>query len=139
MLVLTEGNHAKKTYFVPMAGAGWTPAQPVNAVLTFEAEYPPQLDRPVLGRLRSDALPLAAVQAFARSGVKIDASHRLIDMVPSVQGQVADRSDSDRQMFLIGATLISVMSLVGALMFWLVMKFKGRKAPGRQVMGKSVR
>ena len=57
VLVLKEGNQASKTYFVPMAGAGWTPAQPVRAVLTFAAEYPPELDRPVLGRLRSDTLP----------------------------------------------------------------------------------
>jgi hypothetical protein len=124
VLVLKEGNHARKTYFVPMTGTGWTPAQPVNVVLTFEAETAPQLDRPVLGRLRSDTLPLAAVQAFARSGVTIDASHRLVDLVPSLQGQVIDRSDSDRQTFLIGATLLSTIGGVGGLMFWLVMKFK---------------
>ncbi len=128
VLVLKEGNHARKTYFVPMTGAGWTRAQPVSAVLTFEAEFPPQLDRPVLGRLRSDALPLAAIEAFARSGVKIDTSHRLIDLVPSQQGQVLDRGDSDRQNFLIGATVLSVMSPVGGIMFWLVMKFKRRPA-----------
>ena len=125
-VVLKEGDQASKTYFVPMAGAGWTPAQPVSVVLTFAAEYPPQLDRPVLGRLRSDTLPLAAIEAFARSGVKIEASHRLVDMVPSVQGQVPDRGDSDRESFLIGATTISVMSLLCALMFWLVVKFKRR-------------
>jgi hypothetical protein len=124
VLVLKEGNHARKTYFVPMTGVGWTPAQAVHAVLTFEAESPPRLDRPVLGRLRSDALPLAAIQAFARSGVKIDTSHRLIDLVPSQQGQVLDRGDSDRQYFLIGATLLSVICVVCGLMVWLVMKFK---------------
>lgn len=117
VVVLKEGNQASKTYFVPMAGKGWTSAQPLSAVLTFAAEYPPQLDRPVLGRLRSDPLPLAAIKDFARSGVKIDASHRLVDMVPSVQGQVPDRGDRDRQTFLIGAMLLGVMSLVGALMF----------------------
>jgi len=136
VLVLTEGNHSKKTYFIPMTGRGWTSAQPVNAVLTFEADYPPQLDRPVLGRLRSDALPPAAVQAFARLGVTIDASHRLIDMVPSDQGQVADRSESDHQMFLIGATMISVMSLVGSLMVWLMVKIKHRRAGGRSALNK---
>lgn len=128
VLVLKEGSHARKTYFVPMTGAGWTRAQPVSAVLTFDAEFPPQLDRPVLGRLRSDALPLAAIEAFARSGVKIDASHRLIDLVPSQQGEVLDCGDSDRQTFLIGATVLSVVSLVGGFMFWLLMKFKRRSA-----------
>lgn len=128
VLVLREGNHARRTYFVPMTGAGWTPAQPVSAVLTFEAEVPPQLDRPVLGRLRSDSLPLAAIQAFGRSGVKIDALHRLVDLLPSQQGQVLDRGDSDQQKFLIGATLLSAFSLVGGFMFWLAMKFKRRSA-----------
>ena len=128
VLVLKEGNHARKTYFVPMTGAGWTRTQPVSAVLTFEAEFPPPLDRPVLGRLRTDALPLAAIEAFARSGVKIDASHRLIELVPSQQGQVLDRGDSDRLNFLIVATMLSVTSPVGGFMLWLMMKFKRRSA-----------
>jgi hypothetical protein len=130
VLVLKEGNQARKTYFVPVTGAGWAPAVPVSVVLTFVAEVPPRLDRPILGRLRSDALPLAAIDAFARSGVKIAQAHRLVDLVPSQQGQVLDRSDSDRQTFLVGASMISVMSLVGALMFRLITKFKNRSVSG---------
>ena len=128
VMVLKEGNHARKTYFVPMTGRAWTPEQPVGAVLTFVAEYPPQLDRPVLGRLRSDTLPSAAIDAFARAGVKIDPTHRLVDLVPSEHGQVLDRSDEDRQSFLMVATGLSVMSLLGAFMFWAMMKLKRRRA-----------
>jgi hypothetical protein len=127
VMVLKEGNHARKTYFVPMTGRTWTTEQRVGAVLTFEAEYPPQLDRPVLGRLRSDTLPSAVIDAFARSGVKIDPAHRLVDLVPSEHGQVLDRSDEDRQSFLIVATGLSVMSLLGGFMFWTIMKFKRRR------------
>lgn len=126
VLVLKRGNDSHKTYFVPMTGEGWTPALPVQAVLTFEGESAAHLDRLVLGRLRRDGLPRAAVEAFEREGVKIDASHRLVEWVPSVQGQVLDRGDSDRETFLIGASLISVISLLGASMFWLVTKFKHR-------------
>ena len=128
VLVLKEGNRARKTYFVPMTGGAWTPDQPVRAVLTFDAEYPPQLDRPILGRLRSDTLPKAAVDAFARSGVKIDPAHRLVDLVSSQQGQVLDRSDDDRQSFLMIATGLSVASLLCGLMVWSIMKFKRRPA-----------
>ena len=128
VLVLKEGNHSRKTYFVPMTGRAWTPDQPVSAVLTFDAEYPPQLDRPVLGRLRSDTLPKAVIDAFARSGVKIDPAHRLVDLVPSQHGQVLDRSDDDRQSFLMIATGLSVTSLLGGLMVWSIMKFKRRPA-----------
>jgi len=127
VLVLKEGNHARKTYFVPMTGAGWTPAQPVNAVLTFVAEAPPRLSRPILGRLRSDALPLAAIDAFARSGVSIAPTHRLVELVPSEQGQVPDRSQEDRRDFLLIATVISAISLLVAPVFWLVSKFKRRR------------
>ena len=132
VLVLKEGNQARRTFFVPLTGRAWTPEQPVQAVLTFDAEVPPQLDHPILGRMRSDALPRAAIDAFARSGVRIDPAHRLIDLVPSQQGRVADRSDDDRLGFLMLAGFISITSVLGALMFWLVMKFKGR-APRAQV------
>ena len=128
VLVLKEGNRARKTYFVPMTGGDWTPDQPVRAVLTFDAEYPPQLGRPVLGRLRSDTLPTAAVDAFARLGVKIDPAHRFVDLVPSQHGQVPDRSDDDRQSFLMIATALSVTSLLTGSIFWFMMKFKRRPA-----------
>ena len=86
------------------------------------------MDRPVLGRLRSDTLPKAVIDAFARSGVKIDPAHRLVDLVPSQHGQVLDRSDDDRQSFLMIATGLSVTSLLGGLMVWSIMKFKRRPA-----------
>ena len=128
VLVLKEGDHARKTFFVPVTGASWTPTQPVSAVLTFVAEVPPRLDNPILGRVRSDALPLAAIDAFARSGVQIDPAHRLIDLIPSQQGRVLDRSDADRQNFLLIATLVSVLSLLLAFMVWLTSRFKRRAA-----------
>lgn len=128
VLVLREGDHARKTFFVPVTGASWTPSQPVSALLTFVAEAPPGLDNPILGRLRSDALPLAAIDAFARSGVQIDPAHRLVDLVPSHQGRVLDRSDADRQNFLLIATLVSVLSLLLAFMVWLISRFKRRAA-----------
>jgi hypothetical protein len=131
VMVLKEGNHARKTYFVPVTGASWSTSQPVSAVLTFDAEVPPPLDQPILGRTRTDTLPLAAIEAFARSGVKVDPAHRLVDLVPSRQGQVQDRSDEDHQMFLIGASFGSALCLLGALMLWLVSKFRRvRTRPG---------
>ena len=72
------------------------------------------------------AIELARMRGAECAG--IDASHRLIDLVPSQQGEVLDCGDSDRQTFLIGATVLSVVSLVGGFMFWLLMKFKRRSA-----------
>lgn len=131
VMVLKEGHQARKTYFVPMTGRAWTAGQPVLAVLTFEAEYPPTLDRPVLGRLRSDTLAQVVIDGFARSGVKIDPAHRLIDLVPSEHGKVPDRSDEDLQWFLGLATAVSAMSLVAIPMVWLMMKFKRRRTARR--------
>lgn len=128
VLVLKEGQQARKTYFVPVTGPDWTGAQAVNVVLTFDAEVAPRLDRPILGRLRSDNLPIAAIDAFRRSGVTIAPGHRLIDLVPSEHGQVPDRSAEDLQEFLLLATFLSVTSLLGALMFVGVMRLRRRKA-----------
>lgn len=128
VLVLREGNRTRRTFFVPLTGRNWRRDQPVPAVLTFEAEAPPQLEHPVLGRLRSDTLPRAAVEAFARSGVTIEREHRLVELIPSQAGRVNDRSEEDRIAFLMLAGLVSGTSALAALMLGLVRLFKRRAA-----------
>jgi len=131
VLVLKEGQQARKTYFVPVTGPAWTGTQPVSVVLSFDAEVAPRLDHPILGRLRSDGLPVAAIDAFKRSGVMIAPGHRLVDLVPSEHGQVPDRSAEDLRNFLLLATFLSVTSLLGALMLTVVMRLRRRKARAR--------
>jgi hypothetical protein len=118
------------TLFVPLVTPpGKDLAAPVHWVLVMDGTTLPTLPTPVLGRALGGTVPLTTRQTFDQMGVRLADDAVLVSYVPTDgAGAVIDRSASYWEFFLIGSSLLSVITVVMGGMVWVMQLLGGRKA-----------
>jgi hypothetical protein len=129
-VVRHSGNSQDGTLFVPlMTPPGKDLAAPVHWVLQMDGTTLPTLPRSVLGHALGGTVPLTTRQTFDQMGVRLADDAVLVSYVPTDDtGAVIDRSASYWQFFLIGSTVLSVITVVMGGMIWVVQLPGSRKA-----------
>jgi hypothetical protein len=116
-------NETAKTSYLPIAARGAAPGEPVHWVIKFDESVIGSLPQALHTHARGEALAPVVREGLAQIGVVVAADAVLVDNVPTRDGQVIDRTASDREMFLGVAGLASLLIvllwlMVGAMGWW---------------------
>ena len=120
-LSVRHGQAREKTHYLPLVARGAQRDDPVRWIVRAEADTMPTLPATVLAHATSQAVPQVVQEGLAQMGVQLTRDVRLVNLVPSMNGQVESRLEEDRTLFVGVAGFASII----ILLLWAMLAVRG--------------